>query len=109
MIFSGGQTRVLVQWGHCSQAVGADGVYYRLTGLLAGRPDVSVIAAGCDGACFAATQVIVESAAGERFFDHVSSDAGLSRIAAAVNGAGDAGSERPSPELEAFSRRSISR
>ncbi len=67
--------------GIAVKAVGADGVYYRLTGLLAGQPDVSVIAAGCDGACFAATQVIVESAAGERFFDHVSSDAGLSRIA----------------------------
>ena len=103
MTFSdAGQTRVVVQWGHCSQAVGAATVYRRLDELLAGRADVSVVAAGCDGACFAATQVIVESTSGERFFDRVNRDADLGRIVATVDGADDAGSARPSSELEAF-------
>ena len=49
-------TRVLVQWGHCSQAVGADLIYRRLDEALAGQSEVSLVATGCDGACFAATQ-----------------------------------------------------
>ena len=61
--------RVVVQWGHCSQAVGAGEVHGRLAQLFQGRDDVAVVAAGCDGACFAATQVVVELPDGTaRFF-----------------------------------------
>ena len=95
--------RVMVQWGHCSQAVGADALYRRLGEILAGRDDVEVVATGCDGACFAATQVVVERADGTvQFFDRVAGDDDLAEIAASVNGAGRAARERPASELEAF-------
>lgn len=95
-------TRVVVQWGHCSQAVGAGEVHRRLTQLFQGNDDVIVVAAGCDGACFAATQVVVELPDGTaRFFDRVAADADLSEIAAAAVG-GALERAHPSEELEAF-------
>ena len=95
-------TRVVVQWGHCSQAVGAGEVYRRLGQLFQGRADVSVVAAGCDGACFAATQVVVELPDGTaRFFDRVADDEDLSEIVAAADG-GVPERKRPRAELEAF-------
>ena len=97
-----GATRVVVQWGHCSQAVGAGDVHERLSQLFKGRDDVVVVAAGCDGACFAATQVTVELPDGTvRFFDRVAGDGDFSEIVAATDG--DAlGRVRPQAELEAF-------
>ena len=95
-------TRVVVQWGHCSQAVGAGEVHSRLTRLFQGRDDVAVVAAGCDGACFAATQVVVELPDGTaRFFDRVAADGDISQIVAAADGGAP---ERmlPRAELEAF-------
>ncbi|MCY4556938.1 MAG: SLBB domain-containing protein [Chloroflexi bacterium] len=95
-------TRVVVQWGHCSQAVGAGDVHRRLANLFQDRGDVSVVAAGCDGACFAATQVVVELTDGTaRFFDRVASDGDFSQIVAAANG-GAPEHARPQIELEAF-------
>ena len=95
-------TRVVVQWGHCSQAVGAGDVHLRLADLFQGRDDVSVVAAGCDGACFAATQVVVELTDGTaRFFDRVASDGDFSQIVAAANG-GAPERARPPAELEEF-------
>ena len=99
----GRTTRVAVQWGHCSQAVGADAIYHRLTEALAGRRDVGVIAAGCDGACFAATQVVVQRPDGSTsYFDRVDADDDLAVILASVAGADDAGARYPSPDLEAY-------
>lgn len=99
----GNPTRVMVQWGHCSQAVGADVLYRRLTEALSRRRDVAVIATGCDGACFAATQVVVERNDGTaRFFDRVGASDDLSAIAASVDGDGPEDRARPSPALEAF-------
>ena len=95
-------THVVVQWGHCSQAVGAGDVYRRLAQLLQSRDDVVVVAAGCDGACFAATQVVVELPDGTaRFFDRVVGDGDLSEIVAGVD-AGAPERARPQAELEAF-------
>ena len=80
-------TRVVVQWGHCSQAVGAGDVHRRLAHLFQDRDDVAVVAAGCDGACFAATQVVVELVDGTaRFFDRVAGDGDMSEIIAAADG-----------------------
>ena len=95
-------TRVVVQWGHCSQAVGAGEVHGRLTQLLHDRDNVVVVAAGCDGACFAATQVVVELPDGTvRFFDRVIGDGDLAEIVAAADG-GARERARPQGELEAF-------
>ena len=95
---SGNPTRVMVQWGHCSQAVGADVLYRRLSEMLAERPDVAVIASGCDGACFAATQVVVERADGTtRFFDLVGANDDLSAIVTAADGEGHEGQGAPVP------------
>ena len=52
-------TRVVVQVGHCSQAVGATQVAEALQAELSGYSSVELVIAGCDGACFAAPQVIV--------------------------------------------------
>ena len=99
---SPGVTRVAVQWAHCSQAVGAGDVHGRLTQLFRGRDDVVVVAAGCDGACFAATQVVAELPDGTaRFFDRVAGDGDLSEITAVVDG-GARERARPVAELEVF-------
>jgi NADH:ubiquinone oxidoreductase subunit F (NADH-binding) len=95
-------TRVVVQWGHCSQAVGAADVHRRLAQLFQGRDDVIVVAAGCDGACFAATQVVVELPDGTaRFFDRVADVGDIAQIVGATEGS-SYGRIRPSAELEEF-------
>jgi NADH:ubiquinone oxidoreductase subunit F (NADH-binding)/(2Fe-2S) ferredoxin len=58
-------TRVIVQVGHCSQSVGAAQVAEALRAALSGRSEVDLVIAGCDGACFAAPQVLVTSASGD--------------------------------------------
>ena len=52
-------TRVVVQVGHCSQAVGAAEVAEAMRRAPSGRPGAYMVVAGCDGACFAAPQVIM--------------------------------------------------
>lgn len=95
-------TRVIVQWGHCSQAVGAADIHQRLVQLFHGRDDVAVVSAGCDGACFAATQVVVELPDGRaRFFDRIAGDGDLSQIVAAADG-GAPERALPRAELEEF-------
>ena len=99
----GDLTRVAVQWGHCSQAVGADVVYRRLAELLSQRSDVAVIATGCDGACFAATQVVVERADGTTcFFNRIGADDDLSTIVASIDRSDHHDRQRPTPDLEDF-------
>ena len=50
---------MVVQVGHCSETVGAGKVAHALRTALAQLPDACLVAAGCDGACFAAPQVVV--------------------------------------------------
>ena len=57
--FGNGRTRVVAQVGHCSEAVGAGEIAHALGTALAERSDAYLVAAGCDGACFAAPQVVV--------------------------------------------------
>ena len=52
-----GMTRVVVQIGHCSQAVGADDVADAVAQAL--PQDAYLVTAGCDGACFGAPKVSV--------------------------------------------------
>ncbi len=94
--------RVVVQWGHCSQALSSDVVHHRVSVALSGRPDVYIVAAGCDGACFAATQVTVQRPDGTvSYFQSIRPDDDLDGVVAAVDGGLDFG-PRPSPALEAF-------
>ena len=68
-------TRVVVQVGHCSQAVGATQVAEALQAELSGYSSVELVIAGCDGACFAAPQVIVSTPSNSiQPYSHVSLD-----------------------------------
>ena len=58
-----GKTRVVVQVGHCSQAVGASEVADALADSL--PQNAYLVIAGCDGACFDAPQVVVTDPSGE--------------------------------------------
>ena len=57
-----GKTRLAVQVGHCSQSVGAAAVAGALKDSL--PEDAYMVVAGCDGACFAAPQVLLTDPAG---------------------------------------------
>ena len=50
-----GKTRVAVQVGHCSQAVGAREVAEALRDALGNNAAIYLVVAGCDGACFNAS------------------------------------------------------
>ena len=78
----GDRTRVAVQVGHCSQAVGADEV---LKTLAASVPESAyVVEAGCDGACFEAPKVLVTYPSGSaRAYTRVDADE-AKRIATAM-------------------------
>ena len=56
-------TRVTVQVGHCSLAVGADEVVEAARETLPG--DAYLVAAGCDGACFAGPKLSIMSPDGQ--------------------------------------------
>ena len=58
-----GKTRVTVQVGHCSKAVGASEVADALADSL--PQNAYLVIAGCDGACFDAPQVVVTDPLGE--------------------------------------------
>ncbi|MDE2843302.1 MAG: (2Fe-2S) ferredoxin domain-containing protein, partial [Chloroflexota bacterium] len=65
-------TRVTVQVGQCSQAVGADAVADAMREALALRDDCYLVLSGCDGACFAAPQVMVQESGGAtRYYSRV--------------------------------------
>ena len=94
-----GKTRVVVQVGHCSQAVGAERVADQLRAALAGRPNAHLVVAGCDGACFAAPQVSVTYPSGEtRYFSRVT-ESDVAGLAATLE---DPGIRRPTSDLEEF-------
>ena len=59
-----GKTRVAVQVGHCSQSVGAADVAASVESLL--PSDAYLVTTGCDGTCFQAPKVTVNTSAGGR-------------------------------------------
>lgn len=94
-----GKTRVVVQVGHCSQSVGAVEVSEALRDTLAERPDAYLVIAGCDGACFAAPQVVLSHPSGStRYYSRVT----VQDVDHIVGSLGSEEARRPSPDLEAF-------
>ena len=90
----GGETRVAVQVGHCSQSVGAAEVAEALADLL--PQSAYLVVAGCDGACFAAPQVVVTHPSRETAgFTRVSADDAKGIAAEIESGIDSAG---PSPD-----------
>ena len=68
-----GKTRVALQIGHCSQAVGATEVADALAESL--PENAYLVTAGCDGACFDAPQVVATDPSGAQHrFAHVTPD-----------------------------------
>lgn len=94
-----GNTRVMVQVGQCSQAVGADEVAGALESALEHRLDATLVVTGCDGACFAAPQVVVNEPDGRtRYYSQVT----VADIPGIVASLGDGPVVRPLPDLEDF-------
>ena len=90
-----GRTRVVVQDAHCSRAVGSGAVVEALHQALAGRSDVALTIAGCDGACWLAPRVLVITQDGQQAaFSHVrAADVPgiVASVAAPLPSAADAG------------------
>ncbi len=94
-----GKTRIMVQVGQCSLAVGAGEIFHRLGEALTDRSDVLLSATGCDGACFAAPQVtVIEPDNRTRYYRRVV-PTDVSYILAAL---GNGDTVRPAAELEDF-------
>ena len=94
-----GRSRVVVQVGQCSQAVGAGQVANCLADALAAHDNAYLVAAGCDGACFAAPQVVVNEPSGRtRHYSNVN----ISDVPAIVAVLGSGETLRPTRALEDF-------
>lgn len=94
-----GRTRVMLQMGQCGQAVGGQEVANGLRKALELRPDAYLVITGCDGACFAAPQVVVNDRDGRtRYYSRVS----VADVPGIVAALGNGQDLRPTPELEAF-------
>ena len=94
-----GKTRVMVQVGQCSQALGADAVAQCLADALESHDNAYLVVTGCDGACFAAPQVVVNEPDGRtRHYSQVTAR-DVPAIAAALGG-GEV--QRPTQALEDF-------
>ena len=92
-------TRVTVQVGQCSQVVGADAVAEAMGEALARRDDCYLVLSGCDGACFAAPQVVVQEPGGAtRYYSRVAAS-DVPAIAADLRAGYD---QRPAGDLESF-------
>ena len=94
-----GRTRVMLQLGQCSQAMGGNDVAHALREAVKDLPDAYLVITGCDGACFAAPQVVVNEPEGRtRYYSGVSA-----ADVPGIVGAPDNGQDlRPSSELEEF-------
>ena len=88
-----GESRAVVQVGHCGVSVGADGIAPALRERLGGGGEARVTVAGCDGACFAGPTVLVQDAAGAwtRIERADASPDGIDRIIAAMESGGAGG------------------
>ena len=94
-----GKTRVVVQVGRCGLSSGAAAVAEQLRMALARRSEVYLVTTGCDGACFAAPQVILTGPTGEnRYFSRVTAPDVAEIVAALEN----SGNRRPTADLEDF-------
>lgn len=94
-----GRTRVVVQAGHCSQSVGAEQIALALEQALARRRDAYLVRAGCDGACFAAAQVVVSYPNGQaRHYPRVA----IQDVAGIVASLDMPANAPPGQELEEF-------
>ena len=93
------KARVMLQLGQCSQAVGGDQVADRLREALETRTDAYLAITGCDGACFAAPQVVVNEPDGRiRHYSRIA-PSDVPDILAVL---GDGEVLRPTSELEGF-------
>ncbi|MYC29581.1 MAG: NADH-quinone oxidoreductase subunit F [Chloroflexi bacterium] len=96
---SGARTRVMLQLGQCCQAVGGAEVAHALEEALKVRPDADLVMTGCDGACFAAPQVVVNDWDGSaRYYCRVSAK----EVPDIVADLGNGQDSPPSPDLEGF-------
>ena len=94
-----GKTRVVVQVGRCGLSSGAAAVAEQLRMALARRSEAYLVTTGCDGACFAAPQVILHGPTGEnRYFSRVTAP-DVAEIVAALE---STGIRRPTADLEDF-------
>ena len=93
------KTRVMVQVGQCSQALGADAVAQCLGDALVSHETAYVVVTGCDGACFAAPQVVVNEPDGRtRHYSGVT----VSDVPGIIESLGYGEVQRPTPALEDF-------
>ena len=89
----------MVQVGQCSQAVGADAVAQRLGEVLESHESAYLVTTGCDGACFAAPQVVVIEPNGHtRHYSQVT----VSDVPDILAALGDGDVLRPTQALEDF-------
>ncbi len=96
-----GSTRVVVQVGHCSQAVAASEVSEALEAALPGS--AHLVTAGCDGACFAAPQVLVTPDDGTTTRHcRVTPEDVASIVASAANGTGEPVNASIGAQVEEF-------
>ena len=93
------QTRVMVQLGQCSEAVGAGEVANLLREEMATLGDAYLVVTGCDGACFASPQVVVNEPDGRTL--HYSGVM-ASDIPGIIASLGSGEVRRPTPALEDF-------
>ena len=94
-----GKTRVMVQVGQCSLALGAGAVAQRLTDALADNDNAYLVTTGCDGACFAAPQVVVSEPNGRtRYYSNVT----VGDVPTIVAALGIGEIQRPTRALEDF-------
>ena len=92
-------TRVMLQLGQCTLAVGGEEVALALRQALGPGNHAYLAITGCDGACFAAPQVVVnEPDGGTRHYSRVTVDE-VPDIVAALGGGADL---RPTRALEDF-------
>ena len=93
------KTRVMVQVGQCSLALGAAAVVQRLSDALAAYDNAYLVTTGCDGACFAAPQIVINEPKGRtRHYSCVKVD----DVPAIVEALGDGAIQRPTQSLEDF-------
>ena len=93
------KTRVMVQVGQCSRAVGGGDVAEALIQALASSSNSHLVITGCDGACFAAPQVVINEPDGQtRYYSRVTP----SDVLGVVNSLGSGEALRPSGDLEDF-------
>ena len=97
--FDSARTRVMVQVGQCSEAMDAGEVAQSLAAALESHGNAYLVITGCDGACFAAPQVVVNEPDGcTRHYSQVS----VSDVPNIIDALDDGPVLRPAQALEDF-------